>query len=256
VTDSGRVTTYLPVADEAAHAAAEACARAGVVVRSLDTLSAAQAAEQLYKTVWLTTDPPATSEHMRAIEHAGGYVVGAYADGRLIAASTAFAGFDTDLRPTLHSHVTGVLPDGQGRGIGRALKLHQRAWAVERGIAAITWTFDPLVRRNAWFNLNVLGAVGVEYLVDFYGPMHDGLNAGQATDRLFCRWDLAQVSAPALVAPGAVVPLPDDIEQLRRTDPEAAGTWRITVRDAVVRAMSDGLVARCVDTDGALVLAR
>jgi predicted GNAT superfamily acetyltransferase len=192
---------------------------------------------------------------MRAIEHAGGYVVGAYAGDRLLAASTAFAGFDADLRPTLHSHVTGVLPDGQGRGIGRALKLHQRAWAVERGIAAITWTFDPLVRRNAWFNLNVLGAVGVEYLVDFYGPMHDGLNAGQPTDRLFCRWDLAPGAAAAPAEPGVVVPLPEDVEQLRRTDPDAAAEWRLAVRDAVVRAMSDGLVARCVDADGALVLA-
>lgn len=255
MTDAGRVTTFLQVADEAAQVSAAACARAGISIISLDTLVATKAAEALYETVWQTADPPVSAEQMRAIEHAGGYAVGAYADGRLVAASAGFAGFDAELRPTLHSHVTGVLPEVQGRGIGRALKLHQRAWAAERDIASITWTFDPLVRRNAWFNLNVLGAVGVEYLVDFYGPMHDGINAGQPTDRLFCRWDLAQAAAPAPVRPAVVVPLPTDVEQLRRTDPDSAGAWRLSVRDAVVRAMADGLVARCVDADGALVLA-
>jgi hypothetical protein len=118
----------------------------------------------------------------------------------------------------------------------------------------VTWTFDPLVRRNAWFNLGKLGAVGVEYLVDFYGPMTDGVNAGESSDRLFTRWDLlaehplVQPDRAALVltadgdGPGAphplppdrdllLIALPPDVESLRVTDPVAARAWRTAVRD-------------------------
>ncbi len=69
----------------------------------------------------------------------------------------------------LHSHMAAVLPQAADRGIGTALKLHQRAWALRHEIDRIVWTFDPLVRRNARLNLTKLGGVGVEYLVDFYG---------------------------------------------------------------------------------------
>lgn len=146
-----------------------------------------------------------TADVMRAVEHARGYVVGAYDGPRLLAASSGFVAVGADGRCRLHSHISGVLPDAQRRGVGWALKLHQRAWALQRGIETITWTFDRLVRRNAWFNLGKLGAQAVEYLVDFYGPVHDGLTAGEPSDRLFTRWDLM---SPAVVAAVAARPSP------------------------------------------------
>ena len=73
-------------------------------------------------------------------------------------------------------------------GIGTALKLHQRAWCAERDIGVVAWTYDPLIARNAWFNLGRLGAHVEAYLVDFYGPMDDGLNAGEESDRLLVHW--------------------------------------------------------------------
>src|SRR6185312_17408828 len=87
-------------------------------------------------------------------------------------------------------HIAGVTRAGAGRHIGYALKLHQRAWALDRGLDTVTWTFDPLVRRNAYFNTVKLAARPVEYLVNFYGEMTDEINVGQGSDRLLVEWPL------------------------------------------------------------------
>ena len=269
-----------PPADAVARArsaAARAASAAGVRLLPLDTLSGVREAADLFRRVWRAdpANPPLSADVMRAVEHAGGYVVGAYVGADLVGASSGFLGLDRR-RPVLHSHISGV--HQQSRGVGLALKLHQRAWALERGIETITWTFDPLVRRNAWFNLAKLGAVCVEYLVDFYGPMTDGVNAGESSDRLFTRWDLLRDPAPAGPS-GAVVALaqhdgrpvagratpdghrllvqlPEDIEELRGTDPDAARAWRLAVREALVPAFADGYCADGITRDGLLVLGR
>ena len=116
--------------------------------------------------------------------------------GQMIGASFAFHGADGHL----HSHVTGVLAEWQGRGLGLVTKLHQRAWCLQRGIDRVTWTFDPLVQRNARFNLQRLGAELVEYLPSFYGPMTDGINAGDDTDRAFVVWNLDSPEVTQAVA--------------------------------------------------------
>ena len=124
----------------------------------------------------------------------------------------------------LHSHITGILPGVQHGGAGRAMKLHQRDWAAARDIPWITWTFDPLVRRNAWFNIEVLGAHVSEYLVNFYGPMTDSINAHDESDRLVVAWptDPAMRAPPAPPSGSTIVEVatPDDIVVLRRTDPD------------------------------------
>lgn len=258
-------------------AAADAAAASGVRLLPLDTLAGVREAAALFCTVWRTdaATPPLPAEVMRAVEHAGGYVVGAYLGNELVGASSGFLGLSGST-PVLHSHISGV--SAPGRGIGLALKLHQRAWALERRIESITWTFDPLVRRNAWFNLAKLGATGVEYLVDFYGPMTDGVNGGESSDRLFTRWDLLAEPAPAAADGGVVmlcerdgrpaagpvpadsdrllVQLPPDVESLRGTDPELARSWRLAVRDALVPAFADGYRADGITRDGILVLGR
>jgi predicted GNAT superfamily acetyltransferase len=268
--------------------AKRALAAAGVTVQRLDTLERVRAAEALFCEVWRSPHncPPLAAEVMRAVEHAGGYVMGAYDGERLLGASSGFLAVGAEGRLQLHSHISGVLPQAQGRRVGWMLKLHQRAWALERGIETITWTFDPLVRRNAWFNLRKLGAQGVEYLVDFYGPMHDGLNAGEPTDRLFARWDLlspvvvaasegsrvARVPAagvlvlderdgwPWPVAPPptsspALVRLPGDVERLRRASPPAARAWRMAVRDALDPLLCAGRRVTGMTDDGCMVIA-
>ena len=143
----------------------------------------------------------------------------------------------------------------QTRHAGFALKLHQRAWALERGIEKITWTFDPLVRRNGYFNIAKLGVRVVEYLPNFYGEMLDRVNAGDQSDRMLVEWPLiapTPVDDPPVperhaatvlevAADGrprrlpwrsaeALVCVPADIERLRVERPGAAREWRLALR--------------------------
>lgn len=249
---------------------------AGVQIRELTDLADMTAACALFTEIWRPApdNPPVTAELMRALASGGGYVAGAFDGGRLVAASAGFCGPPRER--SLHSHIAGVAASARGRAVGRALKLHQRGWALERGIDHITWTFDPLVRRNAWFNLTRLGARPVAYLPDFYGGMHDAINGDDETDRLLVRWDLelprpdrASAEGAAVVlsagpggSPSAVevaaatvlVGLPDDIETLRRERPEVARAWRLAVRRALGGLMLAGASVVGFDRDGGYVV--
>src|SRR5207237_5804729 len=100
----------------------------------------------------------------------------------------------------MHSHILGVVPQNERHGLGFDLKQHQRQWCLARGVKVIEWTTDPLVRRNAYFNLTKLGAEAPEYFVNFYGQMRDGINAGEESDRLLIRWHLDSDRAAAAAA--------------------------------------------------------
>lgn len=241
----------------AARVAAEA---AGVRVAELGGLEDFKRVRRLLDGIW-HSDPeeaPISVELMRALSHTGNYVVGAYRDDLLVGASVGFLAAPAGR--VLHSHVTGTTI---GHGVGLALKLHQRAWALERGLTRVTWTFDPLVRRNAHFNLVKLGARPEEYLPSFYGVMADAINAGDESDRVLAVWRpadpgviaavrraprLPRVPAGAVAglrdegglpvagpvdAPVVLVAVPEDIEGLRRKDPEAAMAWRHAVREVL-----------------------
>ena len=266
--------------DSAIAAAAKAVRRAGVAVLELRTPAETDRAAELLRQVWRGPEAPVPANLLRTVQHIGGYVYGAYDEsGALVAASMGLLATEG-----LHSHITGVVPAGQRRGLGFALKQHQRVWALERGMSTISWTCDPLVRRNVAFNLHALGATVENYLPDHYGQMNDGVNKGDESDRFELHWDLTSAGAVAAgagrlpwVAAGplvyavatdghgrpAVTPvtgvsrlvqLPADIESLRRTDPAAALAWRRAVREAVVLALSEGAVLRGLTAEGALVL--
>ncbi|WP_371525379.1 GNAT family N-acetyltransferase [Streptomyces sp. NBC_01283] len=239
----------------------------GLVVRELHELHELEGANALFETIWGSSpgSSPMGVEQMRALSHAGNYVAGAFEDGRLVGASVAF--FAAPAGEALHSHVTGALP---GRRAGLALKLHQRRWALDRGLRRITWTYDPLVRRNAHFNLTKLGGRPVEYLTSFYGAMDDVINGGDDTDRALIAWELNDAAAIAAVesrllpvtvpddaatalsvrdglpAVGRlddatlIVEVPPDIEGLRRTDPGAAKAWRLAMREVLGGLLADG----------------
>ena len=256
---------------QAAAAAAERAAQAsGVEIREVEDLADLRAVHSLYRTIWRSdsADSPVSLEQLRAMTHAGNYAAAAYLDGEMVGACVGF--FGAPVGRVLHSHVTGVVERARPRHVGYALKLHQRAWALARWLREVTWTFDPLVRRNAYFNLVKLGARPREYLVDFYGDLADSVNAGQGSDRLLIAWDLTApevvaacggkrseadtAAVPAalavssdgrpspvrVTAPTVRVPVPDDVEQLRRHDPDLARAWRAAVRDVLHGLMSGG----------------
>ncbi len=195
---------------------------------------------QLFNQVWGTSTAVVGMELIRAIGHAGGYVAGAYAGDQMVGGSMGFLARHLD-EPALHSHLTGILPGVRRTGLGRTMKLHQQAWAADRGLHWVTWTFDPLVRRNAWFNLGVLGAGVHEYLVDFYGPIDDSINAGDESDRLLVAWAVGTPQAtPPPVEETFTVPTPEDIVVLRRTAPAEAEAWRRRVRLELGAPMETG----------------
>jgi predicted GNAT superfamily acetyltransferase len=260
--------------DQAVHAASTAARKAGVSVRELTDLAELNQVVELFATIWgRAANPPMTIELLRAFTKAGNYVAGAFEADSLIGACVGF--FHAPDGDALHSHIAGVSPAATGRSVGFALKLHQRAWALSRGVSEVAWTFDPLVARNAYFNVVKLAARPTEYLTNFYGPMVDALNGDQDSDRLLVSWRLRDpavalastggatgVVAEDEIAAGAVhalsvgedggpvpgrldgatslVAVPRDIAALRATDPDMARRWRVAVRNALTGLVGGG----------------
>ena len=148
------MTVATDVLESAANAVERACARAGVTVLELRTPAECDRAADLFCQVWRSPEPVVPANLVRTVQHVGGYVFGAYDDSGTMVAAT----FGLLSSEGLHSHLTGVVPGGERRGLGLALKQHQRWWAISHGTELITWTCDPLVRRNSAFNLHALGA--------------------------------------------------------------------------------------------------
>lgn len=235
---------------DAAVAAARAASAAGVSIRELPGVGEQAAAIRLLTDIWKRTpeNPPVPPELLRAMSKAGNYIAGAYDGDVLIGVAIAF--HMNPERHALHSHIAGISPAHVGRSVGFALKQHQRAWALAQGIDTIEWTYDPLVARNAYFNIAKLGAQAEEYLANFYGEIADGVNNDDETDRILVVWHLR---SPQAIACAAGVPLdadsgqdevrvavPTDVEKLRLVDRAAAQQWRRRVRDQLTELLDAG----------------
>ena len=215
-----------------------------IEIRVVETPTDLRRLVVLLNQVWGTMTPLVGVELLRALGHTGGYVAGAFSENRMVGGSLGFLGRHNG-EWVLHSHVTGILPGVRKTGLGRQMKLHQREWAAEQDLGSIIWTFDPLVRRNAWFNIGVLGATVDAYLVDFYGQMVDSVNGRDPSDRLLVAWStsgpLPEADQPQRVPPGTIaVPTPDDIVVLRRTDPSGASAWRLRLREELGAPLAQG----------------
>lgn len=210
----------------------------------------------------------------------GSLVAGAYDDTRLVGMAFAFP-VPRNRQWVLWSHMTGIYPEYQNKGVGFALKQYQRTWALERGYKRIGWTYDPLQRGNANFNLHQLGATANVYHENFYGVMTDSINAGLPSDRLEVIWNLQQSHVKQLAARKAqksqlpndikpetfllqqnetlypvlkipaklsseryLVQIPSSIAALKHASTDLAFQWRIAVRDALQIAFSQGYSAQ------------
>lgn len=261
----------VPGSRRAADAAASA---AGVRVADLHEVPLLREVSRLFGRIW----GPRQADHvshdlMRALSWSGNFVAAALSEDAVVGGIVGFRGWREGW-PLLHSHILGVDPDHRRHGVAVALKQHQRAWSLERGIEAVTWTYDPLVGRNAHFNLMRLGGTASAYHADFYGEMEDDVNAGDASDRILVRWALAGPRAVAaaegpleepaldalqglgagvLLAEDAGRPVlreetgapllcrvPDDILDLRRRQPSLNAEWRLALRETLGWAMGHG----------------
>jgi len=185
-----------------------------------------------------------TPNLLQAMIHSGAYLSGAFIEGECVGAAFAFPATTGGLH--LHSHMTAVLDKFRDKGIGHALKVDQYKWAKQNNYKEITWTFDPLVARNARLNILKLGVDISAYYPNFYGDMPDELNAGDESDRVMASLKVVgDVPTPrtAISAPdksAVLIAIPSDIVAIRGKDLAENLRWRRSVRDEFVGVLARG----------------
>lgn len=267
---------------EAWELAERAARAAGVRLRPLDRLEDAEDILRVMIATW-GEHQLIPREMLRALGDSANPPIGAFdaREGGMVGYVLGWIAVDPEDGLVVHSHMLAALPDRRHRGVGYALKLAQRAQALDAGISVVRWTFDPLIARNAWFNLGKLRAVADRFHRNYYGEMTDVVNRGERTDRLVARWDLAREREdPSLEGAGvlldrvgeepkpepvrgevppagrpALVRIPRDHEAMRREEPTLARAWRDAVAEAIEACLATGRIARGFTRDGGYVFA-
>src|SRR5438093_5951065 len=227
---------------------ARAAARgAGVELRPLPRVDDADLINEVVRATW--GGQQVDREVVRALAASGNVCWGAFDGSELIGFVLGWAGV-AEGGLHVHSHMLAALPDRRHRGVGYALKLAQRAQALDQGISIVRWTFDPLVARNAWLNIGKLGALVDRFERDYYGAMTDDLNVGERSDRFMVRWELDRAPGPrSVTGPRTEIPIPTDLYELRERDAERARRWRDEVAVAVEHAMGRGEIGVAFDRE-------
>jgi len=185
-----------------------------------------------------------TPNLLQAMVHSGAYLSGAFTGDKCVGAAFAFPATTEGVH--LHSHMTAVLDDYRDQGIGYALKIDQWQWAKKNNYKEITWTFDPLVARNAKLNLIKLGVDISAYYPNFYGDMPDALNAGDESDRVMASWKVVgDQSVPRSFSLSSsdsdiLIKIPEDIVAIRSKDKSENFKWRHKVREEFMQAFEKG----------------
>jgi len=235
-------------------------------------------AEEVQRTVWNFPDREIVClNDLVATQKTGGHVFGAFENGRMVAFCFGTPGYGEG-KPYHYSRMLGVIPGYQDSGLGYSLKLKQRDYVLEQGLERITWTFDPLQSRNAYFNIEKLGCVIRTYVVNLYPASSSPYNAGVDSDRFSPDWWIATrrvkerlagrridydlKSFPEVIEtrrngggwrePTSVrtkrrdrrvlVEIPDDIDALKKDDLALAQRWRESTREAFVSCFKRGYV--------------
>jgi predicted GNAT superfamily acetyltransferase len=216
-----------------------------ITIRPLVTVDEQSMGRAVFDHTWaMDVGTEITPNLLQAMVHSGAYLSGAFIKDKCVGAAFAFPATTGGLH--LHSHMTAVLDRYRDRGIGYLLKIDQWHWAKKNNYQEITWTFDPLVRRNAKLNLLKLGADISSYYPNFYGDMPDALNAGDESDRLMASWKIvgeAPVSKEEIsnAQPSDIlIKIPEDIVAIREKDLAENLKWRHQVRDQFIDAFAKG----------------
>lgn len=196
--------------------------------------------------------------HLIVSRQAGGWTLGAFAEGRLVGFVHHLTGVRNGNEIFGYSHMMAVDREYQNKGVGARLKWSQRARALEEGRDFIKWTWDPMQARNAYFNLNRLGVIVGSYGENFYGtdyptsPLPQGTQVpGIDSDRLFAGWHIRSTrvtrlgngeTAPITAAPEVRIRIPADWTTLLKTDPHRAKEELLRTRGEFQENFSKGLV--------------
>ncbi len=164
-----------------------------ISIRELSAEPELREAVALQKTIWGFDDADLLPFRMFVVAtRIGGQLLGAFDESRMIAFCLAIPGLKAGNKPYLHSHMLGVLPEYRNAGVGRQLKLRQKEDALARRIDLIEWTFDPLDLKNAYFNIERLGAIVRRYVRNQYGISSSLLHGRVPTDRCVAEWWIAK----------------------------------------------------------------
>ena len=212
-----------------------------IQVRELDNLQDQDFGRNIFDITWsMDAGTEITPNLLQAMVHSGSYLSGAFIDNKIVGAAFAFPATNGGLH--LHSHMTAVLDEFRDKGVGYALKIDQWNWAKKKNYSHLSWTFDPLVRRNAKLNIAKLGVDISAYHPNFYGDMPDALNAGDESDRLMVTWrtDIDAPKARELVtnpeSGDILIEIPEDIVAIRSENQSESMKWRRQVREQFLAA--------------------
>jgi predicted GNAT superfamily acetyltransferase len=178
-----------------------------VLLRRCHGIEDFRACVALQKEVWNFTDAELVPLRMFVVaDKVGGQIMGAFDGDVLVGFALSVPGTRTG-HVYLHSHMLAVRKDHRNSGLGRRLKLMQREDALARGIALIEWTFDPLEIKNAYLNIEKLGAIARRYNINQYGITSSPLQGGLPSDRLIGEWWLKSRRVETLLATGKNLPM-------------------------------------------------
>ena len=220
-----------------------------IEVRQLFALAEFSEALQLQQRIWGFADSELLPLRFFVVaSKIGGHVFGAYHQEQIVGFCLGVPGLKPDARPYLHSHMLGVLPDFRDSGVGRRLKVRQRADALARGLHLVEWTFDPLEIKNAFFNIERLGAIVRHYADNQYGVTASPLHGGLPTDRCVAEWSIASPRVEGILAgekpPRAIeerIAVPAAIARIRREDPVRAREIQCANAERFHRCFDRGL---------------
>jgi len=220
-----------------------------IEIRGLKGLDELNEAVRLQKEIWGFADIELLPLRLFVVaQKVGGQTLGAFDGARMVGFLLAIPGLKQEAM-YLHSHMMGVLPEYRNLGVGRRLKLAQREEALSRGIRLVEWTFDPLELKNAFFNIERLGAIVRRYVRNQYGTTTSPLHGGLPTDRCVAEWHLDSPHATAILegreyGRGPVlerIAIPADIAEIRAKDPEKAKRIQAEASDKFEELFRRGL---------------
>lgn len=239
-----------------------------IEVRPISEIAELREAVRLQKVIWGFEDPDLLPVRMFiVVGKVGGQTMAAFDGSRMVGFLISVPGVKADGSNYLHSNMMGVLADYRNLGVGRKLKLAQREEALSRGIRMIEWTFDPLELKNAYFNMERLGAVVDRYVLNQYGVSTSPLHGSLPTDRCVCSWYLDSERVRCLLAGDPAPPepiverieIPNNIGDIRREHPEEARAIQATVSEQFLDKLRRDLRVVSVErgeTHGAYLFAR
>ena len=222
-----------------------------ITVRALTTESEFEDAVRLQKEIWGFKDIELLPMRLFIVAtKVGGQAFGAYDGNRMVGFCLAIPGLKAGGKSYLHSHMLGVINEYRDKGVGRRLKLKQRDDALARGIQLVEWTFDPLEIKNAYFNIERLGAIVRRYVRNQYGTTTSHLHGGLPTDRCVAEWWIASPRVEVLLNSGPPVAgletverisVPYAIAGIRRDDPKRARQMQEQISNRFEEYFSRGL---------------